>query len=204
MKKIYLFCLFYCLFFTFSSNAQAFGGKGSKQLSIGLGVSKYNTWYPENNKALKGNFKPISTQLSFKGEFGIAKYIGIGFSIGADFCLDPENGFYGDFLFYEKHFYSFNIPVGAFGNFHFLQLINDLTKKDFAKNLDVYVGVDFGAGPSFLFPRQNFKSYGKDRGYLLYGGPHVGIRYFTKEKLGVYAEVGYGYSFLNGGIIFKF
>ncbi len=203
MKKLSINLLFcFSILSSFNSFSQSFSGKGSKQYLMGIGFCKNNVWYPENEKALKGHFNPLSTQITCKGEFGIGKYVGIGFSIGLDYSNDPQNGYYQDFFFNEKQFYSLNIPVGAFGNFHFLQLITDLTKTEFTKHFDAYLGIDLGSGPSFLFARQAYKEYGNDFGYLLYGGPYLGVRYVQNNKFNFYTELGSGNSYVNFGVVF--
>ena len=213
MKKI-VYCKLFALILVFiigvQSNAlkaQAFGGKGSKQFLIGLGMVEYNTWYPEDGTGLKGRFSPLSGIFNFQGEFGVGQYVGIGFALGVNYSSRVRNNWpgyvapiYGN---YKDEFWSIGIPVSVIGNFHFLQLINDKAGKNFAEKLDVYAGLSLGAGPSFLVPRKGFKNLGGDVGVMIFGGPHVGIRFFPADKLGIYLEAGYGKSYLNGGVCFK-
>lgn len=208
-KLMMMSALFGVVIASNSIKAQAFGGKGSKQFLIGVGMAEYNTWYPEDGSGLKGRFSPLSGILNFQGEFGVGQYVGIGFSIGVNYSsrVRDKNNWVGyNNPFYnggKDEFWSIGIPVSILSNFHFLQLINDKSGKNFAEKLDVYVGLSLGAGPSFLVPRKNFKNLGGDVGVMIFGGPHVGIRFFPKEKFGIYLEAGYGKSFLNGGICFK-
>ncbi|GAA0874868.1 hypothetical protein GCM10009118_12760 [Wandonia haliotis] len=191
-----------------SVNAQAFGGKGSKQFLIGLGMSELRSLYPEDGSGLKGWISPLSGQLSFQGEFGVGKYVGIGFSIGANFSANMNDNLgvgyawpYG--VGGNSNFWSIGIPVAIISNFHFLQLINDKAGKTFAEKLDVYVGLSLGSGPSFVIPKSGYKHLGGDVGVMIYGGPHAGIRFYPKDKFGIFLELGYGKTYLNGGICFK-
>lgn len=61
------------------------------------------------------------------------------------------------------------------------------------KGLDFYAGL--GAGI-------NFYNRGQGVGF----GHHLfaGVRYFFTENIGVWSELGYGYSLLNAGVAFKF
>lgn len=193
----------------FTSNAfsQAFGGKGSKQFLIGLGMSELRAWYPEDGSGVKGWHSPLSGTLSFQGEFGVGKYVGIGFMLGANFSSNLGNYGWGSNWILpgvnQSNFWSIGVPVSVLSNFHFLQLINDKAGKNFAEKLDVYVGLSFGSGPSFVIPKSGYKHLGGDVGFVLFGGPHAGIRFYPGQKVGIYLEAGYGKSYLNGGICFK-
>lgn len=193
-----------------TSYSQAFGGKGTKQLSIGLGLTQHWTNYPENGKGPKGHTSPFYGSLNIQLEFGIAKYIGIGGNIGGEFAnnLSRKSIGYNYLIGYgygsSSAFRSIAIPIGIHGNFHFLQLIADKSGKSFAEKMDVYAGISFGSGPAFALAKSGYKNYGNDVGFIIYGGPHVGMRFYPKSNFGVYVEAGYGKSFLNGGISLKF
>lgn len=194
-------------------SAQAFSGKGAKIIQIGLGLSEHYAWYPENGKGPKGQVNPLAGNFNVQFEFGIGKYVGLGGSIGFDYASNLSRnavgfGYYGSPLlgnaFSSSSFRSFAIPVVFTGNFHFFQLIQDKTGKSLhADKLDIYVGLDFGSGPAFAVPKSAYKSYGSDTGYMIYGGPHAGIKYYFSEKTGVFLEIGYGKAYLNGGIAFN-
>ncbi len=192
--------------------SQAFEGKGSKQLTIGLGLTQHWTHYPENGKGPKGNTSPLYGSLNFQMEFGIAKYVGIGGHLGVEYANNLSRktiGYsyligYGYGLGSSSAFRSLAIPVGIHGNFHFLQLIADKSGKTFAEKMDVYAGISFGSGPAFAIAKSAYKKYGNDVGFILYGGPHVGMRYYFSSNIGVYVEAGYGKSYLNGGLSIKF
>ncbi|MEX1192567.1 MAG: hypothetical protein WED10_03725 [Brumimicrobium sp.] len=174
------------LAFPQQSNAQAFGGKGSKTFLIGAGFSDYPNRYPNAS-----NHSHLAFNIGIQGEFGIHDYVGLGFTAGATFS--PAN--WGT---------SVGIPIGMIGNFHFLQLIADKTGGSFAEDMDVYGGLAFGGGPSFLSSISHNNSNG-DVGVTIFGEAHVGIRYYFSDKLGVFAEVGQGISSrLQGGLALKF
>lgn len=76
----------------------------------------------------------------------------------------------------------FNFHFGAKGAFHY----------PFVDRLDTYAGMITGYSVSEL------ASYGLD-----WGG-FVGIRYYLSDSFALNAEAGYGVTFLQGGISFKF
>lgn len=205
------------LVYSFNSSAQAFGGKGSKSISISLGMASYNTWFSRDNVGLGGHYSPLSGLFSVQGEFGVGKYVGIGFAVG----VNVANGFGGfggtpspysykdwddDYYYgpggWNSAYWGFGIPINVIGNFHFLQLIADKSGKTFADKLDVYAGLAVGAGPYFAFTKSGYKKR-NDVGVMLIAGPHVGIRYFPADKVGIHFEMGYGKSLFNGGVTFK-
>lgn len=192
-----------------NSFSQAFGGKGTKQFLLGLGLTNHFTIYPENGKGPKGTTNPLYGCVSAQLEFGIAKYVGIGGTLGFEFANNLSGGFNGPNVVLlgianNSSFRSIGIPIGVFGNFHFLQLIADKTGKTFAEKMDVYGGLSFGSGPAFAIAKNGSKNYGNDVGFLAFGGPHVGFRYFPSSSIGVFVEAGYGKSYVNGGMALKF
>lgn len=212
MYRISLLVIATVFFGTFGY-AQAFSGKGMKSIQIGIGLSEHHAWYPENGKGPKGHVTPNALNLNIQFEFGIAKYVGLAGSIGFDYASNLSRntigyGYYGSPLlgnaYGSSSFRSFAIPITFTGDFHFYQLIQDKTGKSLhADKLDIYAGLDFGSGPGFAVPKSAYKAYGSDVGYMIYGGPHVGVKYYFNEKIGVYLEAGYGKSYLNGGVNFK-
>lgn len=195
------------------SSIKAFEGKGSKTLSLGIGGSSFNSWYPTNGKGPKGWWHPFYGMLSVQGEFGVHKYVGVGFNIGVGACRNL-NGFsrYSALLgIYNEYssFWSVSVPVAVVANFHFYQLIEDKTQKDIhADKLDLYAGANLGAGPAFAFPKKGriddlgnpLKS---DVGFVIFGGIQIGVKYYPKSKVGMFLEVGYGKTLINGGVSIK-
>lgn len=210
MKKItmLLLCAISMIFINQDAKAQAFGGKGSKQLLIGLGANHHNGYFGDYaSPGLDGWHSASYGALNLQFEMGIHKYIGLGVFVGAEFTTNLDrgwyngNGYYGN---YKNAYSGFAIPVGFFGNFHFLQLIADKTGKNFADKMDVYAGLAIGSGPAFANVKNKYQNTFNSRaGFLLFGGANVGIRFYPTEKLGIFAELGYGKTVATGGICLK-
>ena len=212
MKKLILaFSLVLSASFSFS---QAFSGKGSSYVSAGIGFNQFSSSFGGYKGPYNINGWSSSSYFTISGqyEYGIHKYVGIGGFVGASFSGGLN--FYKGYVYnpdplyviapYKRVYRGFAIPIGVFGNFHFLQLIADKNGKSFADKMDVYAGVSLGTGPSFAMVKRGYKDYYDPRaGVLLYGGIHAGIRYYLKDNIGVYGELGYGQSVFNTGITFK-
>jgi len=191
---------------------KAFEGKGSKTISIGLGGSSFNAWFPTNGRGPMKWWHPFYGTLNVQTEFGVHKYVGVGFNIGVGACRNL-NGFsrYSALLGYNEYssFWSVSIPVAVAANFHFYQLIEDKTKKNIhGDKLDLYAGANLGAGPAFAFAKKgltdnNGNPLKGDVGYVIFGGIQVGVKYYPKSKVGMFLEVGYGKTLVNGGVSFK-
>ncbi len=182
---------------TYVSQAQAWS-KDSKVLALGLGASHFFHVYPGGlyrpgyigyrYSAFDGAF--VTGQLNFQGEFGVHDYVGVGFTTGV-------GG--GAGLGWSYGYPEVNVPIGVIANFHFFQLIADKTSKDIhSDKLDVYAGLNVGSGIA-----AQFWSSGTRIIPIAFGGFQVGLRYYFTDKLGVNAELGYGKSLVNGGIVFK-
>lgn len=186
---------------------QGFEGQGSKYIQLGLGYNQHFSSYSDFNKAYNYNYFGFNFQM----EFGIQQYIGLGFGVGAEVAVAGSHYYYGGayapgYVVPGSPYTHFGVPVYFIGNFHFLQLIADKTGKNFADKMDVYGGLSIGSGPVFRSVKSKYKGdtyYDSGVGALFFFGPHVGIRYFPSEKVGIYAEMGYGKSLVNGGVVFK-
>ena len=211
MNKLVKISMLSLAFFlaTFTAQAQGFGGKGSKYFQLGFGASSHFQFYNDNK--INDNYV-YRTALNFNAqfEFGIHKYIGLGLHVGFDFSPNGGAYYYAGYYpgYYTGSTYStIGIPVAFFGNFHFLQLIADKTGNNFADKLDVYAGLSVGSGPAFAVPKRQYKdapyNYSTAVGFMVFGGPHVGIRFFPKDNFGIYAEVGYGKTYGTFGVVFK-
>jgi hypothetical protein len=197
MKKIALGILTIALFSLLpeSGKAQAWT-KDSKVLSIGIGGS--NFWYFGNNTYVNNgginrryNYGwPLTGQFNFQGEFGIHDYVGLGFTTG--FGGRPGWAYNSSGLV--------NVPIGFVANFHFYQLIEDKTSKDIhGDKLDIYGGLSLGSGIGAIF----FNNGDAVVTPIVFGGPHVGIRYYFTPRVAVNGELGWGKSWLNAGFSFK-
>jgi hypothetical protein len=187
------------LFNSFNSvNAQAWE-RNSKVLSLGFGASQFfhldDYYYLGGNKPrdFRAWHLPITGQINFQGEFGVHKYVGLGFTtgIGGGARGPAYYGYNGEI----------NAPIGFIVNFHFYQLIEDNTQKNIhGDKLDIYAGLNIGSGIAVSF-------YPDGRGTrvvpIAFGGPHVGIRYYFSPRVGVNGELGFGKSLINAGFVFK-
>ncbi len=203
MKKIALGLLLLPMLFLLpqTGNAQAWS-KDSKVLSIGIGGS--NFWYFGTNRRVVGYFPngdpiyrnyaygwPLTGQFNFQGEFGIHDYVGLGFT----------TGFGGRPGWVYNTAGIVNFPIGFVANFHFYQLIEDKTSKDIhGDKLDIYGGVSLGSGIGAVLYRDGDPAVVTP---IVFGGPHVGIRYYFTPRVAVNGELGWGKSWLNAGFSFK-
>lgn len=187
-----------------NAQAQAFNGQGSKYTSIGWNISEINCWYAENGVGLKGRYAPVFNGISLQHERGLGDYGGLGFSLGAGFANNVYSSiFYRNALFGipNDDYWSFVVPVGVQYNFHALQWVQDITETDLGgEKVDVFVGLGIGAGPAFLVPR--YEGDEGEIGYAFFGDAQLGLRYYPKTNVGFYAQVGYGRSLLNVGVVF--
>lgn len=180
-----------------SSGDKAFAGKGSKTVSVGLGMSSYLGVFGKGGYSGYGGYRYggygygfwYSGTLSVQAEFGVHDYVGIGIvtGIGGRNYRGAGNG---GVLY---------VPIGISANFHFYQLIEDKTSKDIhGDKLDIYAGLNVGSGLAVSLVKGN-----NTVGGLLFVGPQVGVKYFFKPKFGIYAEFGYGKSVMEAGLSFK-
>ena len=142
------------------------------------------------------------------GGIGLASYWGGGIPIGVSYettLIDNLSvGGSLDYAHYGRNYggykWSYNfIYAGARGSYHFGELLETSDK------FDPYAGISLGF---------RFASYKDTYGYTsdyynpynsgLYMGIHVGGRYYFTDKIGGFAEVGYGVSALRLGVTAKF
>ena len=177
-----------------SGGGKAFEGKGSKQISIGVGLSSYIGAFG------KGGFYSYSGgrgyygrgafwysgTLSVQAEFGVHDYVGVGLVTGIGGRALGGGG-------------ALYVPVGILANFHFFQLIADKKGLGVGDKLDVYAGLNFGTGLGVGFSRGG----GSDVSGIIFAGPQFGVKYFFTDKIGVYGEFGYGKSIFEAGVSIK-
>jgi hypothetical protein len=174
------------------AHAQAWE-KDTKVLSLGLGASQFfhiDNYYYNNSPNFQNWYWPITGQINFQGEFGIAKYVGLGFTTGVGGRGGLFYGYAGEI----------NVPIGMIVNFHFYQLIADhhTDKNIHADKLDIYAGASLGSGLAFTYYPNTTRVVP-----LAFGGVHVGIRYYFVPRVGVNGELGFGKSLVNAGFVFK-
>ncbi|MDB5241203.1 MAG: hypothetical protein JWP57_1828 [Spirosoma sp.] len=130
---------------------------------------------------------------------GLASYYGGGLPLGASFEVDiKDNISVGGSVDYLRYSYGYNfIYFGARGSYHLGELLNVQDSK-----FDPYVGATLG------FRHSGYaNTYGYDYGAYnsgLFLGAHIGSRYYFGDKVGGFAEVGYGVSALRIGVTAKF
>lgn len=173
-----------------------------KQVDLNLGLGLGNTF------AASGHYRampPISAAI----EYGVTDDISIGGYLafataawrytGRDWCNNGNNSGYYDYT--DEYRWTYYI-VGVRGAYHFGRFI----KED---KLDLYAGLLLGNN----FAHYNFSSndpcsnhhsdtYAQSYGGFIFGG-FVGARYRFTEKVGAFAEFGYGIAYLTIGVNFK-
>jgi len=175
------------LFFAFTQlNAQVYT-KGQQDLHLGVGL--LSTFYG-------GGFRSVLPPINVSYEKGITENIGVGAYAG--YASSRYN--YAGYDNLNYHWTYNYILLGARGAYHY----------DVFKNpkLDTYGGLMLGftiANARFhsdnpLLNESNYTSPAS--GGFTWSG-FVGARYQFKEKLGGYAELGYGVSVLNIGLRLK-
>jgi hypothetical protein len=166
--------------------------KNTNTLSLGFGASQFfhlDNYYYSSAKNVRNWYSPTTGQLNFQGEFGVHKYVGIGFTTG----IGGRAGLLYDYAG------EINIPIGMLVNFHFYQLIADKTQKNIhADKLDIYAGLGIGSGVAITYYKNSTRIVP-----LAFGGLHAGIRYYFTPKVGLNGEVGWGKSIVNVGFVFK-
>ncbi len=140
-----------------------------------------------------------------KGDNLLNVGIGLGGGFGTPIGLSFEHGFSdkisgGAYVAYattDGGFAGLNytyILTAARASYHF-----DLN----VDKLDPYIGAILGYNIASVKFKGGGTVPGASAGGVIYGG-HVGARYYVSEKIGVFAEAGYGIGNLNAGIAFKF
>ncbi len=158
------------------TNAQAQFEKGDKLLNAGINLG--------------GTYGGGGFGLGASFEAGIHDFI----SVGAQ--ADWVQWSYGWTGYNWKYTFT---TIAARGSYHFGKHFLSMD------NLDLY------AGPALGFRISSYKDpsgwsgvYNNSYGNGVFFGAFAGARYYFKENLGVFAEVGYNASPLKAGITFKF
>ncbi len=126
--------------------------------------------------------------LTLSGNFGIIDLVSVGFLFAYEAC-----GFSNPAYTAAVHTFM----IGARSDFHFNRWIK-------VRRLDIYAGATFGV---------SIYAYSGTQGYAFGAIPNTvgflwnvqaGARYYVAENFGFWGEVGYGYSIVSAGIIFRF
>lgn len=195
MKKIA--CLLLASF-ALSVNAQSFK-KNQVDLNLGLG---FGTTF-----LASGSYRslpPISAALDIgvTDDISVGGYLGFTTASwkesGRGYCNMHNNGYWYNYTdTYRWNYYLF----GVRGAFHFARFIDN-------DKVDLYAGLLLGARYAHYSwstddpcPKSAYTSGQTGSGLLLAG--FVGCRYRFTDKIGVFAELGYGISFATVGVNFK-
>jgi hypothetical protein len=188
MKKIFLMAMLTLGISTFEN--KAFGqdswyqGRKAGIYSVGIGGAQaigVGTYSGYTASAIV----PPGMSINVAGEYKVWNYIGVGWQSGVLF------GFYPRYYYGGGGLLAVGIPFIAKANVHIL----DAANADIADGkLDVYGGIEFGGGPSFI--------KGGGVGGFIQVGPQVGVRYWFTSKVAVFGEFGWGATFANAGVTF--
>ena len=193
MKKLLhsTLLVFFLTSFTTDIKAQAWQ-KDSRVLSLGVGASDFyhlDGYYYGGTRINRTWYSPLTGQINFQGEFGVHKYVGLGFTTGV--------GGRGPWAY--DYSGELNIPIGFVVNFHFYQLIADNVTRDIhADKLDLYFGANLGSGVAFAFYPNTSRVVP-----MAFGGLQFGLRYYFAHNVGINGEFGWGKSIVNVGFVFK-
>ena len=138
---------------------------------------------------------------------GLATYYGGGLPVGASFEVDVKNNFsVGGSVDYFRYGYNngynwhYNFAyLGARGSYHLGEALGVTDKK-----FDPYIGATLGFRYAGYSDTYGYDNYSSPYNSGLYLGVHLGSRYMFSEKVGGFAEVGYGVSALRLGLTAKF
>lgn len=188
MKRLFLLAIS-VVFAAGAANAQEVFRKGDLVFNLGVGIG--NTRYSGSD------YKMTVPPLAISGDYAVV-----------DNLINGNNGSItvGGYLAYaankqeftiltEKFGYKFNdLIIGVRGAFHY----------QFARNLDTYAGLMIG------YDIVSHKQYGTWVGTPVNTsassvsyGIYIGGRYFFSPKFGIFAELGYGVSYLTLGLTYK-
>jgi len=210
MKKIILTVCFLSLFSTVV-RAEAFK-IGENRASFGIGLG----WKDKNPHSKSRNFPSPNVLV----ERSILPFKKLGFlSIGAQFGF--HHGFHKDGIYafsWENRPYSVSYNKQSWTSVYFIPRValyfhEVFYEDDFPENIDLYAGIGLGfnvlshkietsneisgAPP---IPPNIVDNGGFQLGYHFF----VGGRYYFKKHASVFAEIGYGLSFLNVGLTIRY
>jgi len=149
--------------------------KSDKLLNAGIGLGAFSAGgLPIGVSFEKG----ITDQISVGGFADYARY---GYRVGG-----------------YKWNYSF-VYVGARASYHLGETLNLTNSK-----LDPYAGASIGFRSASYRDNTGYNDYVSPYNSGIFLGIHIGGRYQFSEKLGVFAEAGYGVAALKVGLTAKF
>jgi len=143
-----------------------------------------------------------------KGDNLVNAGIGLGGGFGTPIGLSFEHGFTDKISGGAYAAYASKTEAFGFGDFKYTYLLAAARASYHfdlgVEKLDPYIGVILGYNiASVKWSGGGALPAGTSAGGgVIYGG-HAGARYFFSEKIGVFAEAGYGVGNLNVGLTFK-
>jgi hypothetical protein len=157
--------------------------------SVGLGGTQGIAVY--NGFSTTGD---IGLSVNVSGEYKVWKFIGVGWQTGLDvlWAYGYGYGYYGYGYAGTGGTAFIGIPIMAKCNVH----IMDAAKVKIANKLDVYAGLTVGGGP--LIPTYT----GGAVAGIVHVGPQAGVHYWFNDNIAIFGEVGWGATFVNGGVTF--
>ncbi|MHB8402716.1 MAG: hypothetical protein ACYDCN_11955 [Bacteroidia bacterium] len=191
-----------------SSSGEKCFDENTRILNVGIGFGGGNYYASAYNGP--GYSYRVSPAFSITYEQAIKKkvgpgYIGVGGYLGYQGSSITENYYY-DNNGYTGNYYSTNrwtdIMVAARGAYHWDVVC--------AKKAELYAGALIGLRiQTWRYttsnPDPNYRNYYSSNGSVFPTFDiFVGGRYYFTNKIAVFAEVGYGISYITGGISFKF
>lgn len=175
--------------FLVNANAQDLFSKGDKVASVGVGLGSYL-----GGSGYKMSVPPILAsydQCIIDGLINDKASIGVG-----GYLAYAANKWETSYSGYDYGFKYTYMILGARGTFHY----------QFVDKLDTYAGVMIGYNivSSKYFGDDLYSGSSKASGSELSYSVFAGARYYFKDNLAVFGEVGYGIAALELGIAYKF
>jgi hypothetical protein len=142
---------------------------------------------------------------------GLAAYTAGGLPIGASLEMEvKEHISVGGFFDYARYGYKYGsykwnynfLYFGARGSYHLGHLLNG--QDSGTSKWDPYAGASLGIRTAYYSDNTGTDDFVSPYSGGAFLGIHVGSRYMFSEKVGGFAEVGYGVSALRLGVTAKF
>lgn len=173
-------------------------------INLGIGFGGFNYY-----RSLRGSGYVYRSSPAFSATYEQAwpKKLGPGFlGVGAYFGFKHSQSRYEDYYYLgDKYYYEHNwnyYMAAARGVYHW-DVLN-------SKKAEVYAGVLIGFRITTYSYKTNsadpyINSYKRnDKGFFPVYSLFAGARWYFVPKIALFAEAGYGISYINGGLSFKF
>jgi hypothetical protein len=173
-------------------------------VGVGFGGNYYSSYSGSGYDYRTTPAFGISYEQAFPKKLGPG-YLGVGAYLGFQNSSSTYNYYYYKNGYNNNYYYKNswnNTFIAARGVYHW-DVLN-------AKNAEVYAGILIG----FRIQTYNYETNNPDPNaynYRLHSGSvyptaaiFAGARWYFVKKVALFGEVGYGISYLNGGVSFKF